>query len=413
MSDVTWKHTVAQGAPPDLGVESQAHGWTRGRTVSAAIVAIATGLMGLGAVMTFSAAATIDQPMIGWPFWQYPALRQLVFLIGALVAMLIMTQVSYRIWGRAGGLPSMILLLIALGGSALVLVPGIGLEVNNARRWLGFGPASWGLRIQPSEVVKVALTLFLAVWIARRADIRKFWKGFLPAVVAIGASVGVVGIEDFGTAALLAAVGGAMLLAGGAKWRHLFLLVLPAVPAFGYLLVSRAHRMDRLTTFLDIWKDPEGKGYQAIQSLCTIASGGWWGRGLGNGFVKGYLPAARTDFIFAVICEELGMIGAVAVIGLMIALVWNGREVFTRCADPMGRLLAFGITLTVGLQAAMNIAVVTVSVPTKGIALPLVSAGGSGAIVIGALVGILANIPRRGLPLSADNGQASTPAEAR
>jgi cell division protein FtsW len=243
-------------------------------------------------------------------------------------------------------------------------------------------------------VVKVALLIFLSVWIANRADIRRFWRGFVPAVCAIGVSVGVVGIEDFGTAALLAAVGGVMLIAGGAKWRHIFLLVLPAVPAFGYLLVSRAHRLERLVTFLDIWRDPEGKGYQAIQSLCTIASGGWLGRGLGNGFVKGYLPAARTDFIFSVICEELGIVGAVAVIGLLIALIWNGRAAFLGCADPMGRLLAFGITMTIGLQAAMNVAVVTVSVPTKGIALPLVSAGGSGAIVMGGLVGILANIPR-------------------
>lgn len=393
MSDAVFNESQWRGA---VHAPSASNVWTRGRTVSAAIVAVAAGLMGLGAVMTFSAAATIDAPMVGWPFWQYPALRQLVFLAGALIAMLLMTQVSYRVWGRGRGLPAMILLAISLAASATVLVPGIGLEINNARRWIGFGPANWGLRIQPSELVKVAMPVFLAVWMTRLADIRRFWKGFVPAVIVIGICAGIVGIEDFGTAALLAGVGGAMLMAGGAKWRHIMLLILPTVPAFGYLLMSRSHRMERLLIFLDIWKDPEGKGYQAIQSLCTIASGGWWGRGLGGGFVKGYLPAARTDFIYAVICEELGMIGAVAVIGLMLVLVWNGREVFLRCADPMGRLLAFGITTTIGIQAAMNIAVVTVSVPTKGIALPLVSAGGSGAIVMGGLVGILASIPRRG-----------------
>jgi len=159
-------------------------------------------------------------------------------------------------------------------------------------------------------------------------------------------------------------------------------------------LVSRPHRLDRLLTFVDIWRDPEGKGYQAVQSLCTIASGGWWGRGLGCGVVKGYLPEARNDFIFAVICEELGMVGAVAVIGLLIALIWQGRGVIHRCIDPMGRLLAFGILATLGLQATMNLAVVTVSVPTKGISLPLVSAGGSGAVLLGGLVGMLANIAR-------------------
>jgi len=366
----------------------------RTRAVSAAIVSVAAGLMAIGAVITFSAAASLEGPMVGWPFWEYPAMRQLVFLAGALVAMLVMTHVPYRCWCRRGGKPAWTLLALALIGSALVFVPGIGEEINNARRWIRLGPTSYGLRIQPSEIVKIALPIFLAVWIAIRVDIRSFRRGLAPAVLMIGACVAVVGIEDFGTAVLLAAVGGAMLLVGGARWLHLLLLVLPAVPGFAYLLFSRAHRIERLLTFLDIWRDPEGKGYQAIQSLCTIASGGWWGRGLGAGFVKGYLPAARNDFIFAVICEEMGMIGAMAVIALLIALIWNGRVVFTRCPDPVGRLLAFGITLTIGLQAAMNIAVVTVSVPTKGIALPLVSAGGSGAILMGGLVGILANIPR-------------------
>jgi cell division protein FtsW len=133
-----------------------------------------------------------------------------------------------------------------------------------------------------------------------------------------------------------------------------------------------------------------------IQSLCTIASGGWFGNGLGQGFVKGYLPEARNDFIFAVICEELGMIGATAVIGLLIALMWQGRKTIIRCIDPAGKLMALGIVLTLGLQAAMNIGVVTVSIPTKGISLPLVSAGGSGAIFLGALTGILASIARTG-----------------
>ncbi|HOW69766.1 MAG TPA: putative peptidoglycan glycosyltransferase FtsW [Phycisphaerae bacterium] len=393
MSDVLRIDMMGAGGMMIEG-ESQAEGMARGRAVSISIVSVAVGLMAIGAVMTFSAASGGDRTLIGWPFWKYPALRQVVFLLGALVALLVTTMIPYRLWCRRNGWPTIMLLGLGLATSVLVLVPGIGQEVNNARRWIRLGPESLGLQIQPSEIVKMALPLFLAFWIAQKAQIRLFLSGFLPAVVAIGLSVGVVGIEDFGTAALLAVVGGAMLLVGGAKWSHMLFLVLPAVPAFGYLLLSRAHRMDRLVMFLDIWRDPEGKGYQAIQSLCTISSGGWWGRGLGAGFVKGYLPAARTDFIFAVICEELGIVGAIAVIGLLIALLWNGRTVFVRCGDPFGRLLAFGITLALGVQSAINIAVVTVSVPTKGIALPLVSAGGSGAIILGALVGILASIPR-------------------
>jgi len=368
---------------------------TPGRASAIAMISVAAGLMAIGAVMTFSTSARVDRALVGWEFWNYPAVRQMAFVIGGLLAMLVLSQISYRIWSAWNGLPALLFLLVALGLSALVLVPGIGVEVNQARRWLQIGPASWGLRFQPSELIKVALPVFLAGW---TVNIRAFRRGFLPVVLMIGAAVGIVGIEDFGTGVLLAAVGGAMLLMAGARWWHVGLLVLPSVPAFAYLLLSRSHRMERLLTFLDIYKDPEGKGYQAVQSLCTIASGGWWGRGLGRGFVKGYLPEARTDFIFAVVCEELGIVGAAAVIGLLIVLMWQAFKVIRDCRDPMGRLLVFGIAWTIGLQAAMNIAVVTVSVPTKGIALPLVSAGGSGAIFLGALVGVMASIARFGVP---------------
>jgi len=378
----------------------------RGRAASVAIVAIAAGLMGIGAVTTFSAAQTVDRPMLGWEFWKYPAIRQMVFVAGGMLAMLIMAKVPYRIWFARRGWVARLALLLAFFMLMLVYVPGIGEESHGAKRWVQLKAGSFNLQFQPSELIKFTLPIFLAYWLAREGDtqvagkegdplrIRKFWRGFLPAVVVIGVCVVGVGIEDFGTAALLAAVAGAMLLVAGAKWHHVLMLILPSLPAFGYLLISKAHRMERLLTFLDIWRDPERSGYQAIQSLCTIASGGWWGRGLGGGFVKGYLPEARNDFIFAVICEEMGMIGAVAIIVLLIALMVKSLSVINICRDPHGRLLAFGIALTIGLQALMNIAVVTVSVPTKGISLPLVSAGGTGVILLGALVGILANIAR-------------------
>jgi len=212
----------------------------------------------------------------------------------------------------------------------------------------------------------------------------------------IGLSLGIIGKEDFGTAALLVCVSGAMLLIGGARIWHLCLLACSAAPVFWYLLHNRTHRAGRLTSFRDIWADPEGASYQVVQSLCAIASGDVHGRGLGRGFVKSYLPEARTDFIFSVICEELGMIGAIAVIALFFAFLWQCRLIIRDCADPMGKVLAFGIAMTIGIQAVMNIAVVTVSVPTKGISLPLVSAGGSGVIFLGVLVGVLASISRYG-----------------
>lgn len=371
--------------------------WSAGRARSVAIVGITVGLMGIGAVMTFSARARFpgDPQLIdAWSFWATGA-RQLFFVLGGLIAMLLAMGLPYRIWSARGGVAAVGLLLLAFGLMLLVYVPGVGLEVKGARRWTLLGPESLGLRLQPSEVMKLALPIFLAAWMSVRGDIRRFWSGLLPAVAVAGACAAVVGIEDFGTAALLAAVTGLMLIVGGARWWHVGLLAMPGVVAFGGLLMSRAHRLERLTAFQDIWADPEGRGYQAIQSLCAIASGGWWGRGLGNGVVKGYLPEAHNDFIFAVICEELGLVGGMAVIGLLVALMWQALRVVSLCPDPFGRLLAFGIAVTLGLQAAMNIGVVTVSLPTKGISLPLVSAGGSGAVCLGAMVGVLAAIARQ------------------
>jgi cell division protein FtsW len=376
-----WQEKGSEGVPIDEPSSQFA---------STSVLAIAAGLLGIGAVMTYSASAGSEKAMSLADWWRSPAIRQLVYVVGGLASMLIMSRIPYRIWTAKRGLPAVLLLLAALSMAGLVLVPGLGHEAKGATRWVWIG----SVHFQPSEIMKLAMPVFLATWMACLADIRRFWTGFLPAAVVIGLCVGAVGLEDFGTAALLAAIGGAMLLVGGARWTHVFLLVLPACPAFMYLLHSRAHRMQRVAAFRNIWDHAETTGYQAIQSLCTIASGGWWGKGLGRGIVKSYLPEARSDFIFAVICEELGYVGALAVIGLLIVLLWQGMVVVRRCQDPVGRLLAFAMVLMLGMQAVMNIAVVTVSVPTKGISLPLVSAGGTGVIFMGALVGVLANIAR-------------------
>lgn len=397
-------------------LERQATGWAR----SVMIIATAAGLMGIGAVMAFSANAQLD-PASGTSIWDSVIIRQFVFTGGGLLAMLLFACIPYRVWAAGNGLAAILGLVAALAVASLVFVPGLGVEKNQAVRWVKLGG---GLSFQPSEVVKIMLPIFLAVWMTRglrpgprrvadafrpgRTDIRRFFGGLMPALVAIGLAVALIGLEDFGTAALLAGVGGAMLLIGGALIWHLMLLVLPVIPAFGYLLMSRAHRMERITSFMNIWADPEGKNYQAVQSLCTIVSGGTLGRGLGRGFVKTYLPMASSDFIFAVVCEELGLIGAVAVIAILIAFLWQCRLVIRDCADPMGRLLAFGIAMTFGVQALMNIAVVTVSCPTKGISLPFVSAGGSGVIALGALVGILASIPRYGGIIDRNSPSATT-----
>ncbi len=382
---------------PDLHVQESVDPslfWTRGRALAASLVSLATGLMAIGAVMTFSARSRVpsDEAIAMWPVisqWS----RQLLFVIGGLVAMLVSTRLSYRLWSAKRGVLAIGLLALAIVLLLLVFVPGVGVEVKGARRWIHIGSAASGLRLQSSEVAKLAMPIFLAVWMTKLVNIRE-WRGFLSAVGVSGLVIGLVGLEDYGTAALMAAVAGIMLMMAGARWLHLILPVIPAAAAFAYLLISKPHRMERLTTFQNIWADPDRTGYQAIQSLCTIAGGGWWGRGLGQGIVKQYLPEAHNDFIFAVICEELGAVGAMAVIALFIAFLWNAHRIVCFCKNPTGRLLAMGLAMTIGLQAAMNIAVVTVSVPTKGISLPLVSAGGSGTICLGAMVGILAGTLR-------------------
>lgn len=362
-----------------------------------AISIVSASLLGLGVVMVFSASASLTAPPITQNILANSAFRQATFTFAALLIMLLVGLFPYEAWRlrpRSWFQPTVFLGVITVGLLAAVLVPGIGEERNGARRWISFGAA--GLGFQPSELAKLSLVLILAAFGSRLGDrVQRFWTGLLPLLVVLGVFAGLVGIEDFGTAALLLAVGGCMLLAVGAKFWHLALCVLPAIPAVVWLLISRPYRLERLRSFLDPFADAQGSGYHQVQSLITIASGGWWGRGLGAGIQKyGYLPESRTDFIFAVICEELGIIGGLAVLALFAILMWQGRKAMNRADTEFGRLVALGATLMIGLQAAMNVAVVTVSVPTKGIGLPLISAGGTGVILYAVLVGLLINVAR-------------------
>ncbi|MFQ5411824.1 MAG: FtsW/RodA/SpoVE family cell cycle protein [Phycisphaerae bacterium] len=376
---------------------------SRQTACSATITIAAAALLGLGVVMVFSAGASLDAPSITHDQLKNPSIRQAMFSSVALIALLMVGLCPYQSWRirpRRLVQPVVVLMIFTIGLLALVLVPGIGQNHHGARRWLSLGPASLGLGFQPSEVAKLTIILFTAAvtaYLGRR--IRRFWTGFLPFIGILGLCVGLVGVEDFGTAALLAVVCGCILLAAGAKIWHLLLASLPAVMGLVYLISLKPYRLQRLTSFLNPEADPQGAGYHQIQSLLTIASGGWWGRGLGAGIQKyGYLPEGRTDFIFAVICEELGTIGGIAVIALFGILLWQGRRAMLQAADPFGRLIALGAALMIGFQAAMNVAVVTVSVPTKGIGLPLISAGGTGVILYGILVGLMSNVARSHSP---------------
>ncbi|MCC5822191.1 MAG: putative lipid II flippase FtsW [Phycisphaerales bacterium] len=282
---------------------------------------------------------------------------------------------------------------------ATVYIPGIGREAKGATRWVNLHLP--GLEsVQPSEIAKWGLVLLVAVFAARLATrtdnhMRRFFSGLLPACLCIGAVAGFVVLEDLGTGVLMVAACAVVLLAAGARIWHFLLFTPPAILAFIVAVVTTPYRVQRITSFLDPYADPQGAGYHMIQSLTTVAGGGIFGRGLGHGLQKfGYLPEDTTDFLYAVICEELGLFGALLVLFLYATLAWCGTTIARRETNPALKLAALGVTATITLQALINLFVVVGLAPTKGIALPLISSGGTGWILTGFALGLVVAIDR-------------------
>lgn len=372
-------------------------------------------LLGLGVIMVQSASSSV---MADPKFqWSPLGLKHLMFVGISIPTFFIVGRINYAWLGapRSSALRSPVLwvYMVTVGICALVLVPHVGSRVNGAQRWLKLGP----IQIQASELAKWAAVLFLAYWLTRKpAPIQKFFSGFLPTLVPVALLCLLVVKEDFGTAALIGLCALVMLLAGGVKLRHLLVMALPALAAAGFFILhsTGGYRMRRITAFLHPWDSPQGEGYHMIQSLLCFSTGGIFGRGLGNGIQKlGYLPEDTTDFIFAVICEELGIFGAMLVVALYLGVLYVAWQVVKQKRDDFGRMLAFGVGSMVGLQAAINIAVATVSVPTKGLSLPLISAGGSGLIITCAALGLLYSVSRFENPLSTECNDQSDAEPAR
>ncbi|HLL89100.1 MAG TPA: putative peptidoglycan glycosyltransferase FtsW [Tepidisphaeraceae bacterium] len=353
-------------------------------------------LLCLGVVMVQSAAKNVTGE-VAWA-WTGQGTKHVVYAVAAVGVFFGIGCSDYRRWFAKHDTwwrsPIVWLGVAAVLTNVLVLVPGIGKDVNGARRWLPLGFT----QVQPSEIAKWATVCFLAWWLAHRpVKIEKFW-GFLLTLVPVGVIALLVVIQDFGTAALIAVATLCMLMAGRVRSWHLA-VVLPPVMAAGFWFVyHKEYRWKRMTAFLDPYASPQGEGYHMIQSLLSFSTGGVLGRGLGNGIQKlGYLPEDTTDFIFAVVCEELGLFGALLTMALYGGIVYVAWQVVRqRGRDPMGRLIAFGVAAMVTLQAVINMAVATVSVPTKGLSLPLVSAGGSGLVITCAALGLLYSVARTG-----------------
>lgn len=357
------------------------------------LILIVFALLTLGVVMVNSAGLTVNAEQ-GLDLSQVLLGRPTVLALIALIMMLVASQLNidwlYKLRGFASPIPWMVVGSLLL--LAAVHIPGIGREVNGARRWITLGPIGF----QPSEVAKWTTIIVIAWYAAHRAQsLGKFWLGFLPPMIFTGIVCAVIALEDLGTAALIGMVAVFMLIAAGSKLWHVAALAPPAIAGLVAAIIANPYRLDRLRAFIDPYQDPQGIGYHMIQSMAAVAGGGLTGRGLGNGVQKfGYLPEDTTDFIFAVICEELGLIGGLVVVCLYAGLLLCSLSILRQTLNPFARLVGLGVMITIGFQALINMAVVTGTAPTKGIALPLISAGGTGWVLTAFCVGLLVSIDR-------------------
>lgn len=345
-------------------------------------------LLSLGVIMVLSASEY--KTLIDYNDSFYFFKRQLIWAALGIAAMLLALNYDYWRLKRYIG-PALLIAFILLG---LVLIPGVGQEVNGSRRWIGIGPIP---PFAPAELVKLCIIIFTAYGLAREKErVKVFTRGVLPYLVVMTFAAGLILLQpDLGTAMSLAGIVFVMIFAAGARMSHLGGLSLAGLAAVGFAIVMEPYRLQRFLAFLDPWADPQDTGFHIIQGLYAIGSGGLFGLGLGQSKQKFlYLPESHTDFIFAIIGEELGFIGATLVIMLFLLFIWRGIKIAVTSLDPFASLLATGITAWVGVQAVINIGVVTGSLPVTGIPLPFISSGGTSLLFTMTAVGILLNISR-------------------
>ena len=335
-------------------------------------------------VMVYSASALVALERFQQPYLFVT--RQLMWAAVGVAVLSIVMRIDYRAYRN----DRLVWLVLALVGFMLVAVL-FARPINGTRRWFGVG----GFGIQPSELAKLAAILFTALILERRRHrIDEVQYSLLPIGLIVGGLVGLILLEpDFGTAVSLLAVIAVMVFAAGISYRYLLGAGLLALPALYVILMQADYRRRRLLTFMDPWADPLGDGFQIIQSLIAVGTGGVFGKGLMSGVQKlFYLPEPHTDFIFAVIAEETGLVGATTVVLCFCVIAWRGLRTAMRAPDSFGAFLALGITMMLVLQAFVNVSVVLGLMPTKGIPLPLVSNGGSSMLINLLGVGVLLNI---------------------
>ncbi len=345
-------------------------------------------LLGIGVVMVYSSSAVKGYLQFDDPLH---FLKMEILWVGiGLVAMIISMRIDLR-YLRQWAKPALFLAIALL---VMVKIPGLGRRVNGADRWIGLGPLS----IQPSEVIKLAMILVMAHILAIDPHkIRSFRKGVLPILGLLGLIAGLIMLQpDLGTTLAIGGTTFFMLIAAGARVGHLLTLGGVALGLVVAAIAAAPYRMRRILAFLDPWADPSGKGYQTIQALLALGPGGLFGLGLGQSKQKFlYLPENHTDFIFAMIGEELGFVGATLVVMLFFLLVWRGYKVAMSAPDAFTGFLAVGLTSMVAIQAMINMGVVSGVLPVTGITLPFLSYGGTSLVFTMLGVGVLLNISRQ------------------
>ncbi len=349
------------------------------------ILLLSVVLTCLGVVMVYSASSIMADKRYADGFFFLK--RQGGFAIAGFVIMAVVAQIDYRHYRKFASF----FFLISIGLLVLVLIPGIGTKISGAARWIRLP----GISVQPAELVKITLVIFLAHSLSKKGErVREFMQGFLPYMLILGAIVGLLLAQpDLGSALTIVGVALVMLTVAGTRMRYMIGLAVLAIPALYFLVMNVEYRRRRIMAFLDPWDDPTNSGFQIIQSWIAFGSGGVAGNGLGESKQKlFYLPEAHTDFIFSVIGEELGFIGVFVISAMFLVLILRGMHTALASTDPFGRNLAFGISLLIGLEAFINIAVVLGMLPTKGLALPFLSYGGTSLWVTLCAVGILLNI---------------------
>ncbi|MFN2746123.1 MULTISPECIES: stage V sporulation protein E [Bacillus] len=351
------------------------------------LVIITLLLLAIGLIMVYSASAV-------WATHKYDdsfffAKRQLLFAGIGVIAMFFIMTVDYWTWRTY----AKILIIVCFFLLAIVLIPGIGMERNGSRSWIGVGAFS----IQPSEFMKLAMIAFLAKFLSeKQKNITSFRKGFMPALGIVFSAFLIIMMQpDLGTGTVMVGTCIIMIFVAGARISHFVFLGLIGLSGFIGLVLSAPYRIKRITSYLNPWEDPLGSGFQIIQSLYAVGPGGLFGLGLGQSRQKFfYLPEPQTDFIFAILSEELGFIGGSLILLLFSVLLWRGIRIALGAPDLYGSFVAVGVISMIAIQVMINIGVVTGLIPVTGITLPFLSYGGSSLTLMLMAVGVLLNVSR-------------------